>query len=1008
MADLSERTVQDLIDAIIALTNQMGRGIGAPNGKGSSRGISGNSNTTSGSGALDKKMKKVGETFEKFQKKIDDGIKLTANQTKEYARLGKQLDEYNKSAKSATDATKDLSDGLRENTYLQEKQSKGVKKFGKELLLGTGSVGDAFGNLASNLNTSNGIANKALFGFATGASFALSAMTDFAKNASEVGAFADLGAFRVGSIQQAKVLSGLGDSFIKAIAESKGGFKALGEGSQDAVENLSTLSRGLRNGAKFAPLLGYQLGKEFRDDLNRASIAVSRLGLSAEDQADLTGTIVNTVAMSGKRGDDAIKEVAKQFRATAENARTLSNAFGISVKDIIASVKEFRESLAGRATALEGGGGEGAGNILPLIKQLALNSDPQKQALIAKAISEGDYAGAAANTDQYSRQNLDILYKAVQSSGGGADKDKLAKAMQDSADEFTDASKDASRRQALYYTPEYAAPAVAAGELGQRLKLGKSTTEADKDKNTFMTSEADNIKTMNMLNGTLDALRGSIIGLTGVMVGILGMLTPLVAGAITSGFVSGKSMKELAVGVKDFGVGLWTSTKEIWNSAGGISGLGKSLKSYTGMMLNTTKALYEQAGGFSGMYDSVKKYVSSYTGMMWNTTKALYEQVGGISGLGKSLKSYTGKMWNTTKAVAGEAADAIGSFSKETWKNIGGLSGIGNSIKNFGTKIAGYAMQAGKSLVAMGVTIWQTVVPALIAMAESAWASIVGGFGKLGKFLGPVSGWFGKLVPVLGRVGGFLASWGSKLLPMLGGAFEILTGPIGWLIGGATLLYAFWDDIVDVSKALWKGFTGLVDWLTDGISAVWNGITGVISSAFGGLVDILSSGASAIWSVITAPFSALFDWLGNSWLGKKLGFGSSDATPTDTKSTPTDTKSTSATPTANASDSTSPTSSLLQNQTPGQITRTITQDQFASIATPNGINNNFGNIGTNNNNNNATGNTAQNNLSTNLQNAITPEMITTAIKYLQNMANDLEAIRSNTRSSDSGGTVRMS
>jgi hypothetical protein len=966
MADLSERTVQDLIDAIIALTNQMGRGMGAPNGKGGSRGISGNSNTTSGSGALDKKMKKVGETFEKYQKKIDDGIKLTAKQTKQYEKLGKQLDEYNTSLKTATDSAKDLSDGIRENTYLQEKQSKGVKKFGKELLLGSGSVGDAFGNLASNLNTNNGIANKALFGFATGASFALSAMTDFAKNASEVGAFADLGAFRVGSIQQAKVLSGLGDSFIKAIAESKGGFKALGEGSQDAVENLSTLSRGLRNGAKFAPLLGYQLGKEFRDDLNRASIAVSRLGLSAEDQADLTGTIVNTVAMSGKRGDDAIKEVAKQFRATAENARTLSNAFGISVKDIIASVKEFRESLAGRATALEGGGGEGAGNILPLIKQLALNSDPQKQALIAKAISEGNYAGAAANTDQYSRQNLDILYKAVQRSGGGADRDKLAKAMQDSADEFTDASRDASRRQALYYTPEYAAPAVAAGELGQRLKLGKSTTEADKDKNTFMTSEADNIKTMNMLNGALDALRGSIIGLTGVMVGILGMLTPLVAGAITSGFVSGKSMKELAVGVKDFGVGLWTSTKEIWNSVGGISGLGKSIasytRSYTGMMWNTTKAMYEQVGGISGMYDSVKKYVSSYTGMMWNTTKAMYEQVGGINGLG-------------------------------------------NSIKNFGTKIAGYAMQAGKSLVAMGVTIWQTVVPALIAMAESAWASIVGGFGKLGKFLGPVSGWFSKLVPVLGRVGGFLASWGSKLLPMLGGAFEILTGPIGWLIGGATLLYAFWDDIVDVSKALWKGFTGLVDWLTDGISAVWNGITGVISSAFGGLVDILSSGASAIWSIITAPFSALFDWLGNSWLGKKLGFGSSDATPTN--------KSTSATPsnattTANPTSSASPGNNLLQNQTPGQISGTITQGQLATIATPNGVNRDFGNLAGANNNTTGTGTTAQNNTGSNLQNTITPEMLATAISYLQSMANDLEAIRSNTRASDGGGTVRMS
>jgi hypothetical protein len=717
MAELDNFTVQKLITAIETLTDQLGRGIG-----GNSKGVFGKNGASTGSTVLDRVIEKTSQKFEALQAMIDAGNKLSAKQNEKYKKLGQELDEYKKSIQTATEAQNDLSDATDQSTSNQKRQSDAVKYFGKSLREGGMSIGTAFDRLSENLKTSDGFINKALFGFAAGVGFVLTSMEDFAKNASEVGAFADLGAFRVGSIQQAKVMSGLGESFIKAIAESKGGFKALGDGSQDAVENLSALSRGLRNGAKFAPLLGLQLGKEFRDDLTRASTAVSRLGLSAEDQADLTGTIVNSVAMSGKRGNDAIKEVAKQFRATAENARTLSDAFGISAKDIIASVKEFRDSVAGRATALEGGTGEGAGNILPLIKQLALNSDPQKQALIAKAISEGDYAGAAANTDQYSRQNLDILYKAVQNAGGGADRNKLAKAMQDSADEFTDASRDASRRQALYYNPEYAAPAVAAGELGQRLKLGKSTTEADKDKNTFMTSEADNIKTMNQLNTALDLLRGSIIGLTGVMVGILGMLAPLVAGAITSGLVSGKSMKELAMGVKDiaidyadkfkgvagtasgamkkFAVELalageiqWNiakdNVKKLWTLTSDYESMSKAAGGFTDKLIATSKELWNKAGTFIGdNWKTTKEYVSGLAtkaGKMW-------EEIGGFSGATGKLKdnivAASQAVGSRLANVAGVVKDQFVKVSSAVWNSVGGTGGFGTALKDLVQRLA--------------------------------------------------------------------------------------------------------------------------------------------------------------------------------------------------------------------------------------------------------------------------------------------------------------------------------
>ena len=130
---------------------------------------------------------------------------------------------------------------------------------------------------------------------------------------------------------------------------------------------------------------------------------------------------------------------------------------------------------------------------------------------------------------------------------------------------------------------------------------------------------------------------------------------------------------------------------------------------------------------------------------------------------------------------------------------VGSLTGI---VLQLGPAL----LAASKSFFAMATTVLQTVIPALVAMARAAWASMAGGLGsigKLGKYLAPVVAWFARLGPILGTIGGVLLNWGSKLLPLLGGAFEILSGPVGWLIGAATLLYTFWDDIVDVSKYVW-------------------------------------------------------------------------------------------------------------------------------------------------------------------------------------------------------------
>jgi hypothetical protein len=321
-------------------------------------------------------------------------------------------------------------------------------------------------------------------------------------------------------------------------------------------------------------------------------------------------------------------------------------------------------------------------------------------------------------------------------------------------------------------------------------------------------------------------------------------------------------------------------------------------------------------------------------------------------------------MWDATKAM---------------YANAGGVTGMLKSVKDFGITLWQAGTKALASLWTMAVTVYQTVVPALVAMARSAWSSMVGGFGNLGKVLGPVAGAFGKIAPWLARVGGIFLTWGTKLLPILGGAFQILTGPIGWLIAGATLLYTFWDEIVDVSKSVWQGFTNLVSWLGTGAGAIWDAIT----TPFVALFDWLGAGATKIWDIITAPFTALFDWLGNSWLGKKMGFGDTAVAAKPDSST---------------------IQQLSQTTAAGQIVGSITPTEFSSISTPASINSDFGKTSADAD---ASNTANQANALATASSTLTPEAISQLMGYLSSMQNDLSAIRSNTKMDAFSAPVRL-
>jgi len=369
------------------------------------------------------------------------------------------------------------------------------------------------------------------------------------------------------------------------------------------------------------------------------------------------------------------------------------------------------------------------------------------------------------------------------------------------------------------------------------------------------------------------------------------------------------------------------------------------------------------------------------------------------------------------------------------------------SLGRFSLALLSSAGAMIKNLAVMAWTILSTVIPALVAMATSAWGSVVGSFGKLGKFIGPVAGWFGKLGPWIARLvpmlGGMMAGLGTILggiAATIGGVLATITAPVWGIIAavvavGAGIIY-FWDEIVEISGKLWDGFKDLVGWFADGAGAIWNAVTGVFSDAFSGLTSILKSGASAIWNsvtglfsgafdgltsilksgasaiwkVITKPFTSLFGWLSDSWIGKAMGLSKDDAvadnaysdeaeeqlrinrmaSSNDTQPPQTDTQT--------ASIVTQPTLTDTISNTNGQIAGTITERQYASINTPSIDSNVAGNIVANQAVQNGPKDSP----------TFTQETVGQLMSMVASMQNDMAAIRGNTRPTPGDAPVRLS
>ncbi len=615
--------------------------------------------------------------------------------------LNKQLETTGKLTQKESNERDDLLKALtkedkarQENTKEMKNMSQGLRRFGRDLLMGNGSVAGAFDSLGSRLESSNSAIGKALGGFAAGVGFMVGQMQSFADDARKLGGFADLGAFRVGSIRQAKLMSGLGDSFIKVLEESGGGFKAFGKNSQESVEALSELARGMRVGSGvISKTLAKNLGPDLTKTMDKAAKQTAAMGMTQEDQANLMGALSSTIALTAKNEKEAQQMMVKQYAETTESARTLSNTFGTSAKEIIKSIENFKKSTSGKAAELQGV--KGAEEIKQALAAAGVSGSEEDLNRMALALAKGQTGAAATYVDPENMANFQAVAlaseRARQAGNGVVTADNLSRGMQDQRGTFEQISQsrenlNAKGQEGLMDS------GVAAGVLAKKLELQARAAAGDikareelAKQNT--TTEAQNIKSMDNLTDTLNSLRNFIIGLTASVVALTGAIgASLVAGGI-GGLISGGGAGKVLGSLKD----------KFGNMFGGA---GK-----TAAGASTAGKVASGAGAASGALDVGKSIASVGTGAgqgLLGLLEGLGKGIGaGAEGLLKGLAAGLGAFANP-KILVGSAILA-GSIALIGLGAGAALWALGKGIASFSEGLKVMSEVDGSNLISVGV-----------------------------------------------------------------------------------------------------------------------------------------------------------------------------------------------------------------------------------------------------------------------------------------------------------------
>lgn len=553
---------QQLIDAIrdlektIALMNgNLGRGInnaGAGN-RGGRGGRPGGSSGSTGN-PLDDVAKKISKNGEKLNQVMIDQIAAARaagrSLTKEQKEFEKSLGISNKAIDESTKATKDRTQADNEAKWKAEELARANKnaikstgEFAKEMLLGRGTLGQALGGLQGGLEMAGKAGNRfaAFAGMLVGAlSFTLTTMQEFAKNAQGVAGAIDLRAMRAGFYTSRMLYSGLGEHFSKVINESENSFKFFGRTTEEAVDRLADLSRGLKSGSgQLSRSLRKELGADTVKAFDRAASAAAAMAMTDEERASLEASIMTQVRFQAKNEEDARRMLVEQFSRTVVSARELSNTFGISSKALLKAIENFNRSTSGRTLARRGLGAEAQGMIASVESLFGDSLSQDQKERISGALAQGRTGDAVAveGLNAAQRQSIMALGSAREQATqmqGGANAENLAKALQEQGNLQRIAGAYEGVREGIDNTGISRTREDInrfLSNLDPRVRQ-QAARDAEANRQAGTTTEARNIESLNKLETAINSLKGAVSSLITAIYAVGGPLA-LIATALT-------------------------------------------------------------------------------------------------------------------------------------------------------------------------------------------------------------------------------------------------------------------------------------------------------------------------------------------------------------------------------------------------------------------------------------------------------------------------------------------
>jgi len=615
-------------------------------------------------------------------------------------------------------------------TWEQRSQISGLKNFGKGLLDGSKKGADSMNQLSSALSNGTTRVTKVLGGFAAGLGFAWGTLENFADAAKGASGALNLGAVGVGLLQTQSMMSGLGKEFATVINESGGGFKLLGATTEDAVKNLSQMSRAVRNGSSMMGDLTKQFGVSAKS-VNETSKLTAQLGLTEKESASLMAAGLDVARRAGVDQEKAMQVAIKSYATTAKTARGLSDQFGVSAKVIMQASIAFQKSISGQRAASMGLGTE-ATEIQGVMGQLLgnLSQDQRDRASAAMAAGQTGQAVAIAREGKTGAEAgaTATMIRMIADANSGKGDGTLLQAMKGM--ENASMNQFASSKN---FVDTNMNAAAGIGLAFKRLGDDANTSGEDAKKNAKdgQTTEASNIKSLTQMSTAVDYAKGSFWGLVAGGVGLLGSFVSLAAAGSAAAIAMGGGGLTGMLGGLSKGLNKITSGAlgSLGKAGGTVGKVGGAVATAGGGMLDKAKGFLGMAGG------GASKAGPGMPSPKMPSTKGMSTALGETKSLGKMISdTMKGIGTGTAKLFKGisEAMTSFGSGIANLAKGIGkAMTSIGAGAANLGSglgkgigKLVQYSLEGiGKGLAAVSNPKYFIGAAVLAAVGGAMWVA---------------------------------------------------------------------------------------------------------------------------------------------------------------------------------------------------------------------------------------------------------------------------------------------